>query len=134
MGSKDGHAATGIADDADVVYLHGVLEATVFEAHHLHSAIHGRIMEVIKLIMFHRYAHARACYQCTSSVPLLPTTTFTIPRRAVEEDSDARRTSGAYVAWSFAFALVVACELMDWPSRMLASPFSALGDQITYHH
>ncbi|KAM0866858.1 hypothetical protein ACQ4PT_042370 [Festuca glaucescens] len=41
--SKDGHAAA--ATDADVVYLHGVLEATVFEADHLHNAIHGRIIK-----------------------------------------------------------------------------------------
>jgi hypothetical protein len=31
---------------AEVVYLHGVLEVTVFEAEHLHNAIYGRIMEV----------------------------------------------------------------------------------------
>jgi hypothetical protein len=41
MISKDGHAAA-----TDVVYLHGVLEATVFEADHLHNAIHGRIIKV----------------------------------------------------------------------------------------
>jgi hypothetical protein len=41
--SKDRHAA---ATDADVVYLHGVLEVTVFEADHLHNAIHGRIIKV----------------------------------------------------------------------------------------
>jgi len=40
---KEGDAVAA----AEVVYLHGVLEATVFEAEHLHNAIHGRIMEVI---------------------------------------------------------------------------------------
>ncbi|KAG2635092.1 hypothetical protein PVAP13_2NG336012 [Panicum virgatum] len=30
---------------AEVVYLYGILEVTVFEAEHLHNAIHGRIME-----------------------------------------------------------------------------------------
>jgi phospholipase D1/2 len=45
MGSKDGQAAVADAD-VDVVYLHGVLEATVFEADHLHNAIHARIMKV----------------------------------------------------------------------------------------
>jgi len=42
-----GSQVEGDAVAADeVVYLHGVLEATVFEAEHLHNAIHGRIMEV----------------------------------------------------------------------------------------
>jgi phospholipase D1/2 len=46
MGSQlEGDATAAIAAD-EVVYLHGVLEATVFEAEHLHNAIHGRIMEV----------------------------------------------------------------------------------------
>ncbi|KAK3133350.1 hypothetical protein QOZ80_6AG0535410 [Eleusine coracana subsp. coracana] len=40
MGSEQEDATAG-----DVVYLHGVLEVTVFEAEHLHNAIHGRIME-----------------------------------------------------------------------------------------
>ena len=45
MGPKEeGGAAAAAADE--VVYLHGVLEVTVFEAEHLHNAIHGRIMEV----------------------------------------------------------------------------------------
>ena len=45
MGSQEeGGAAAAAADE--VVYLHGVLEVTVFEAEHLHNAIHGRIMEV----------------------------------------------------------------------------------------
>ncbi|KAJ1289710.1 hypothetical protein BS78_02G185300 [Paspalum vaginatum] len=43
MGSQEEGQATFAADE--VVYLHGVLEATVFEAEHLHNAIHGRIME-----------------------------------------------------------------------------------------
>ncbi|XP_062199434.1 phospholipase D alpha 1-like [Phragmites australis] len=43
MGSQE--EAAGVAAAADVFYLHGVLEATVFEAEHLHNAIHGRIME-----------------------------------------------------------------------------------------
>jgi len=47
MGSQqEGDATAAIADADEVVYLHGVLEATVFEAEHLHNAIHGRIMEV----------------------------------------------------------------------------------------
>lgn len=37
----------GDAGDA-VVYLHGVIEVTVFEADHLHNAIHGQIMKVRK--------------------------------------------------------------------------------------
>lgn len=42
MGSQqDGDATAG-----EVVYLHGVLEATVFEAEHLRNAVHGRIMQV----------------------------------------------------------------------------------------
>lgn len=41
MGSQEEDAAA-----AEVVYLHGILEVTVFEAEHLHNAIHGRIMEV----------------------------------------------------------------------------------------
>ncbi|TVU03984.1 hypothetical protein EJB05_50465, partial [Eragrostis curvula] len=40
MGCQQEDAALG-----DVVYLHGVLELTVFEAEHLHNAFHGRIME-----------------------------------------------------------------------------------------
>jgi phospholipase D1/2 len=44
MGSQQEDAA--LAAPGDVVYLHGVLELTVFEAEHLHNAIHGRIMEV----------------------------------------------------------------------------------------
>ncbi|CAN6195969.1 unnamed protein product [Urochloa humidicola] len=39
MNSQEGDAA------AEVLYLHGILEVTVFEAEHLHNAIHGRIME-----------------------------------------------------------------------------------------
>ncbi|KAL6655573.1 hypothetical protein ACP70R_006399 [Stipagrostis hirtigluma subsp. patula] len=46
MGSQVGDAAAA----ADVVYLHGVLEATVFEAEHLHSAIYGRIMEATEKV------------------------------------------------------------------------------------
>lgn len=42
MGSQqDGDATAG-----EVVYLHGVLEATVFDAEHLRNAVHGRIMQV----------------------------------------------------------------------------------------
>jgi hypothetical protein len=44
MGSQQEDAA--VAAPGDVVYLHGVLELTVFEAEHLHNAIHGRVMEV----------------------------------------------------------------------------------------
>ncbi|CAD6219250.1 unnamed protein product [Miscanthus lutarioriparius] len=46
-----GSQVEGDAVAADeVVYLHGVLEATVFEAEHLHNAIHGRIMEATEKI------------------------------------------------------------------------------------
>jgi hypothetical protein len=43
MGSQE-EGGGGAA--AEVIYLHGILEVTVFEAEHLHNAIHGRIMEV----------------------------------------------------------------------------------------
>ncbi|KAF7072674.1 hypothetical protein CFC21_077775 [Triticum aestivum] len=45
MGSKDGHPATAAAAADDAVYLHGVLEVTVFEADHLHNAIRGQIIK-----------------------------------------------------------------------------------------
>ncbi|RCV11706.1 hypothetical protein SETIT_2G207900v2 [Setaria italica] len=41
MGSQE----EGGGAAAEVIYLHGILEVTVFEAEHLHNAIHGRIME-----------------------------------------------------------------------------------------
>ncbi|ONM21861.1 phospholipase D8 [Zea mays] len=44
MGSQqDGDATAG-----EVVYLHGVLEATVFDAEHLRNAVHGRIMQAME--------------------------------------------------------------------------------------
>ncbi|KAI4990346.1 hypothetical protein ZWY2020_038709 [Hordeum vulgare] len=44
-GLWDGHPATAADADADAVYLHGILEVTVFEADHLHNAIHGQIIK-----------------------------------------------------------------------------------------
>lgn len=58
MGSKDGHPATS-AVAADAVYLHGVLEVTVFEADHLHNAIHGQIIKVSDRYMYAKMAGPR---------------------------------------------------------------------------